>query len=168
MPYSFPRAVAVSFVLLACGSQAEEPPAQITSPDDTVEMTPLPQSIQIKALPLEVDIELATRFVQLGFGYQELGKVGFQSTHYGPERFAGRVSSAEFGRELSPVLYVDLPYWTHQREGPVSNERGQRISEEDNARLVEELRAVFVNRLHAEEFSLVQSNERTVRIWWHH
>jgi hypothetical protein len=31
-------------------------------------------------------------------------------------QFKGRIAAYEFGREGSPILYVRLPYWTHQRE----------------------------------------------------
>jgi hypothetical protein len=86
----------------------------------------------------------------------------------GIQRFAGRVSSVQFGREGSPVLYMNLPYWTHQREGPLTKVPGQRISDQENQKLVQELRKVFVDRLLAEEFSADSINKRTIRIWWHH
>ena len=115
----------------------------------------------ITYLPLEVDIERALQFVKLGFGPQVLGQRGFQSTQFltprlsttqaaqvvaviaeydrfkgplvaeGIKRFAGRVSAIEFGREGSPVLYVHLPYWTHQTEGPIGRGMGSRISDDD-------------------------------------
>lgn len=77
--------------------------------------------------------------------------------------FEGRVAGVEFGREGSPVIYVDLPYWTHQREGDVSQGPGVRLSDQDNDKLVSELRSVFVGPLKADEFSVQQ---RRVRIWW--
>jgi len=86
----------------------------------------------------------------------------------GIQRFAGRVSSVQFGREGSPVLYMELPYWTHQREGPLTKVAGQRISDQENQQLVQELRKVFVDELLAEEFSADPINKRTIRIWWHH
>ena len=86
----------------------------------------------------------------------------------GIQRFAGRVSSVQFGREGSPVLYMDLPYWTHQREGLLTKVPGQRISDQENQQLVQELRKVFVDQLLAEEFSADPINKRTIRIWWHH
>jgi len=49
-----------------------------------------------------------------------------------------------FGREGSPVLYVHLPYWTHQREGPLPRPQGSKITDQDSEQLVEELRRVFV------------------------
>ena len=155
-------------------------------------------TLGITQIPLEVDMTLAEQFVRIGFGPQILGQRGFQSTQFltpplstaqaaplvlvvpeygsfkgplvaeGIKRFSGRVSSVQFGREGSPVLYIDLPYWTHQREGPFPRENGTRISEEENARLVEELRNVFVGGLAAEEFGPDRINKRRIRIWWHH
>jgi hypothetical protein len=152
----------------------------------------------ITHLPLEVDIALAEQFVRLGFGPNILGQRGFHSTHFltprlstvqtaqlvrvvaeygkfkgalvaeGITRFAGRVSAVEFGREGSPVLYIHLPYWTHQREGPVGKGAGSRISDEEHAKLVAELRQVFVTGLGAQEFGPDRANSRTIRIWWHH
>ncbi len=86
----------------------------------------------------------------------------------GIQRFAGRVSYVQFGREGSPVLYIELPYWTHQREGPTTRGVGLRISDQENQELVQELRNVFVNELQAEEFSADPINKRRIRIWWHH
>jgi hypothetical protein len=77
--------------------------------------------------------------------------------------FEGRVSTVQFGREGSPVIYVDLPYWTHQREGATSLATRVRISDEDNAKLVDELRSAFVGQLKADEFSV---QRRRVRVWW--
>lgn len=151
----------------------------------------------ITHLPPEVDIALAEQFVRLGFGPNILGQRGFYSTHFltprlsttqaaqlvrvidygkfkgtavaeGIKRFAGRVSGVEFGREGSAVLYFHLPYWTHQREGPVGKGAGSRISEEEHAKLVAELRQVFVTELGAQEFGPDRPNTRTIRIWWHH
>ena len=152
----------------------------------------------ITHLPLEVDMALAEQFVKLGFGPQILGQRGFQSTQFlteplnttqaaqlvrvvpeygkfkgalvaeGIKRFAGRVSGVAFGRERSPVLYIDLPHWTHQREGPIGTGMGSRISDEEHARLVAELHKVFVGELGAQEFGPDRISKRTIRIWWHH
>jgi len=86
----------------------------------------------------------------------------------GIRRFTGRVMSIQFGREGSPVLYVQLPYWTHQREGPITHQMGTRIPDEEHKRLVEELRKVFVDELSAEEFGPDTIDKRRIRIWWHH
>jgi hypothetical protein len=158
---------------------------------------PASQGAKITELPLPVDMNLAKQFVTIGFGPNILGQQGFQSTQFltpvlstrqaselirlvpeyrtfrgaevakGVERFAGRVSGVAFGRELSPVLYVHLPYWTHQREGLIPKGMGEKISDRDNQQLVAELRKVFVDELKAEEFGPDSIQERVIRIWWH-
>jgi hypothetical protein len=152
----------------------------------------------ITQYPLEVDMNLAEQFVRIGFGSKALGQRGFQSTEFltpllgtkqaaqlvlvvpeygnfkgtsvaeGIKRFAGRVSSVQFGREGSPVLYFQLPYWTHQREGPITRGRGTRIPDEQTKQLVEELRKVFATELGAEEFGPTEIDKRRIRVWWHH
>jgi hypothetical protein len=92
----------------------------------------------ITEIPLSVDMKLAKQFVSIGFGPMVLGETGFQSTQFltptlstlqaselvllvpeyghfkgaavakGIQGFAGRVSGVAFGREGSPVLYVQM------------------------------------------------------------
>lgn len=200
MRYLNHLAVAVSTVAAVSAAHSQQQPPVPNVPGYVVEVTPLPSpaTAAITELPLEVDMDLAEKFVKIGFGSQVLGKRGFQSTQFltptlstrqasqlvqlVPEygsfngalvakallRFTGRVSGVQFGREGSPVLYIDLPYWTHQREGPVAKSLGVRISEDENKQTIQELRQAFVEELHAEEFSTDQIRKRTVRIWWHH
>lgn len=153
--------------------------------------TDVDSGIRNIVLPLEVDISAAETFVRIGFGLDEHQK--FQATEFRTPRlrtsqarhlirlvksynefdgekvaqalakFEGRVSGVEFGREGSPVLYIELPYWTHQREGTILSEKGVRVSDEENEKLVQELRDVFVSSLKADEFS---TRKRTVRVWW--
>jgi hypothetical protein len=142
-------------------------------------------------LPLEVDIQVAETFVRLGYALDRNQR--FQSTEFLTPRlrtsqarhliqlvksynefegekvakalaaFEGRVSGVEFGREGSPVIYVELPYWTHQREGTTPIGTGTRISDDENEKLIEELHKAFVGNLKADEFSV---KRRRVRIWW--
>jgi hypothetical protein len=177
-------------------AQSGPPPSAVVTIETTP--LPTPASGKITEIPLPVDMSLAKQFVTIGFGPRVLGETGFQSTQfltpilstrqaselvllvpeYGPfkgvavakgiQSFAGRVSGVAFGRELSPVLYMHLPYWTHQREGPITNVAGTRISDQDNQRLVAELKKVFVGELGAEEFGPDSIDKRTIRIWWHH
>ena len=142
-------------------------------------------------LPLEVDQQVAETFVRIGFGLNQ--KQRFQSTEFltprlrtaqatplirlvkeynefngervaaAVEKLRGRVSGVEFGREGSPVLYIELPYWTHQREETVPTGMGIKITDAESDKIVEELRHVFVSELKADEFSV---NRRRVRIWW--
>lgn len=81
-------------------------------------------------------------------------------------RFEGRISHYRFGRDQSPVLFVALPHWTGQREGMPAGERGKRIDAKAHAKLVDELREVFVDQLQADEFGTDPIFERTLRIWW--
>lgn len=153
------------------------------------ELTATAPTVQDLVLPLEVDLKVAEDFVRIGYGIDKERR--FQSTefltprlrstqaahlvrlvkqynNFEGERVAsavtslrGRVAGVEFGREGSPVLYLELPYWTNQREeatGP-----GVKIAAAENDDFVAELRALFVNELKADEFS---ARGRRVRIWW--
>lgn len=158
---------------------------------------PSAAALGITEIPLPVDMNLAKQFVSIGFGPQILGETHFQSNQFltpvlntrqaselvllipeyghfkgadvakGIQHFGGRVSGVAFGREKSPVLYVHLPYWTHQREGPMPKPLGSKISDQDNEQLVKELRRVFVGELQAEEFGPDTIDPRVIRIWWH-
>ena len=142
-------------------------------------------------LPLEVDQQVAETFVRIGFGLNKNQR--FQSTEFltpllrtnqvvplislvkqynnfegqrvaaAVERLRGRVSGFEFGREGSPVLYIELPYWTHQREEHATAGMGAKISDADNAKFIAEIQQVFVGELKADEFSV---NRRRIRVWW--
>jgi hypothetical protein len=144
-------------------------------------------------LPIEVDIAAAESFIKTAFGLVKGQR--FQSATFltpslrttqaqklialvpsynnfsGPKvaealgQFAGRVSSIEFGREGSPVIYVQLPNWTHQRE-MFTGAEGIVISDDQNMKLVMELREVFLNQLKADEFGVMPYSNRVVRIWW--
>jgi hypothetical protein len=140
-------------------------------------------------LPLEVDPKLAEAFVRIGFGIEK----GFQSTDFltprlrtvqavplirlvkqynefegervaeAVQQLRGKVSGVEFGRDGSPVLFVELPYWTHQREEMLTEGMGVKISDAENEKFIAELKSVFVEKLKATEFSV---KGRRVRIWW--
>lgn len=142
-------------------------------------------------LPLEVDQQVAETFVRIGFGLNPGQR--FQSTEFltprlrttqaaplirmvksynefngekvaaAIDRLRGRVSGVEFGREGSPVIYIELPYWSHQREEAPSGLAGSKISDAENEKFIEELRRVFVGELKADEFT---QRHRRVRIWW--
>lgn len=142
-------------------------------------------------LPLEVDQQVAETFVRIGFGLNKDQR--FQSTEFltprlrtsqavalislvkqynqfdgqrvaaAVEKLRGRVSGIEFGREGSPVIYIELPFWTHQREETAPAGMGVKIPDADNDRFVAELKPVFVGELKADEFSV---NQRRVRVWW--
>jgi hypothetical protein len=183
---------------VSCGQSVKsEPPPSGGVRFETTPLSSA-SALGITEIPLPVDMNLATQFVKIGFGPLILGETGFQSTQFltptlstrqaselvvlvpeygnfkgaavakGIQGFAGRVSGVAFGRELSPVLYIHLPYWTHQREGPITKAAGTRIPDQDNQQLVAELKKVFVDELGAEEFGPDSIDKRTIRIWWHH
>jgi hypothetical protein len=85
------------------------------------------------------------------------------------EQFRGRVSGYEFGREGSPVLYIELPYWTSQAEAHAGREAeagGRRIEDAERDALIAEVRLVFVDRLKADEFDIEEIGDRRLRVWW--
>lgn len=142
-------------------------------------------------LPLEVNMDAARAFIRIGYGLDD--SINFQSTEMltpvmrtvqaqqlirmvesynnfegvkvanSLTEFRGAVSGVQFGREGSPVIYIDLPYWTHQREETPSRGMGVRIPRAETEKLVARLRTVFVDTLKADEFS-VDGNR--VRAWW--
>jgi hypothetical protein len=59
--------------------------------------------------------------------------------------FKGRVSGYEFGREGKPVLYINLPPWTHHREGsyPWVKAPSRRVTVAEKNTLVAELRSAL-------------------------
>ena len=152
--------------------------------------TPRPENKEL-VLPLEVDQHVAENFVRIGFGLNKDQR--FQSTEFltprlrtsqaaplirlvkqyndfdgervaqAVEKLKGRVSGVEFGREGSPVIYLELPYWTNQREEATSVNVATKISDVENSAFVEELKSVFESELKADEFTV---NRRRVRIWW--
>lgn len=80
-------------------------------------------------------------------------------------KFKGKVSGWQIGRESSPVIYVRLPHWTHQRECQ-DNIKQQRISDIDNKKLIKTLKEQFIGVCYANEFDTEKYNDRVVRIWW--
>ncbi len=142
-------------------------------------------------LPPEVDMEAARTFIRIGFGLDE--SVNFQATQMltphlrtvqaqelirmvesynnfsGKKvadalgKFRGVVSGVVFGREGSPVIYIHLPYWTHQREEAATQGRGQRIPEAETRKVIKKLEEMFIRELAADEFEV---DENQVRVWW--
>ena len=148
--------------------------------------TPRPPEM---VLPLEVDAKIAETFVRIGYGLEK----GFQSTNFltprlrttqaiplikmvqqynefegekvavAVQQLRGKVSAIEFGRDGSPVLFIELPYWTHQREETLTEGMGVKIQDKENEQFIAQLKQVFVTELKASEFSV---RNRTVRVWW--
>jgi hypothetical protein len=175
-------------VCAGCGGGNVAGPISVSATSGTAK-TPGANGV---VLPLEVDMNMAEEFVRIGFGLNanqrfhvtefltpglrtrqacQLIRMVKSYNQFDGEKvaaalaaFEGQVSAVEFGREGSPVMYVELPYWTHQREGVTPLNTGIRISDEDTEKLVSAMRKAFVETLGAEEFS---ADGRRVRIWWH-
>ena len=183
------KEVLFAIAILVASTGALAAAANSAKPLDGKATVPVlaPKSV---VLPLEVDMNAAKTFIRLGFGLddsvnfnalemltprlrtsqaQQLIRLVESYNNFSGKRvaealgeFRGAVSGVRFGRESSPVLYIDLPYWTHQQEESTL-QKGQRIPEEDTLQIVRRLEEVFVRELGADEFS-VDGNE--VRIWW--
>lgn len=81
-------------------------------------------------------------------------------------KFRGLVDCYEFGRAGSPILHINIPHWTHQREyyeGPI---KGKKISDTEVEVLINEFKEVFVGRLGADEYGRDSIMERKVYFWW--
>jgi len=106
-----------------------------------------------------VDTDTAMQLVDIIGGYN----------NFDPEKvkdvmraFRGQVSGYEVGREYSPVIYVWLPYWAHQREYS-DEDKGVRIPEEELEGLKRGLMVCFRLAL-ADEAEEVSSTR--LRFWW--
>lgn len=138
--------------------------------DDAIAFVKLGYGDQVQAefrslnfLTDELDTETAQAVVALVDQYNAYdgGKVAAALG-----RFKGRIDHYRFGRDQSPVLFIALPYWTSQREHSPDGDRGERIDAKAHAKMVEELRKVFVDELQADEFSVDPIFDRTLRVWW--
>jgi hypothetical protein len=145
------------------------------------------------AEPENTRVRNAIEFVKLGFG-DEFG-LDFRSLYFRTEalttdeaqavmrlinyeefdgvkvaeaigQFKGRIAAYEFGREGSPVLYVGLPYWTHQCEGSLPGKAGTRIEDAESDSLAAMLKDTLVTTLGASEFEAVNADKRKLRVWW--
>ena len=89
-----------------------------------------------------------------------------------------RVESVEVGRESSPVIYVNVPYWTHQQSTPTRPAgrdfgMGERIPLEERQALADCLFDAMRNAAadeisdeRADQFGQVSSNPHRLRFWW--
>jgi hypothetical protein len=80
-------------------------------------------------------------------------------------QFRGKIASYEFGREGSPVLYVNLPVWTHQREGASRSRSKSRIEDAENDSLLARFDALATT-LGASELGAVDPHKRKLRMFW--
>ncbi len=88
----------------------------------------------------------------------------------------GDLSSVEVGREASPVLYVHLPYWTHQQITRTDGHEcgmGERIDDADRRTLARGLFAAMraagadeISDERADAFGQVSEDPYRLRFWW--
>jgi hypothetical protein len=74
----------------------------------------------------------------------------------------GDISSVQIGRESSPAIYIDLPYWDNQRIKGADSAAARRLTAEETESLVQIIKkaldwAIF------DEFSV---EKNTIRVWW--
>jgi flagellar motility protein MotE (MotC chaperone) len=78
-------------------------------------------------------------------------------------KLRGKVSAVEFGREFSPVLYVHMPFWTHQVAG--SKEiSGRILTESENKANVDSVMSVL-KKVKPDELDY-DSGMNIIRAWW--
>lgn len=77
----------------------------------------------------------------------------------------GKVSGYELGREgSSPVIYIKLPFWEHQREEKEKIKKLAPIPADKRRKLIKEIRQVFENVGRCSTFDVLSC--RHIRIWW--
>jgi hypothetical protein len=85
----------------------------------------------------------------------------------GLSRFAGRLSYAEFGRRGSPILWLQFPMWTHQREeSQLTMKEGVRISESEYEDFKSEAIKTFIDGTHADSWGEHEILSRKLWFWW--
>lgn len=85
----------------------------------------------------------------------------------GLSRFEGRVMCAEFGRRGSPILWLQVPMWTHQREDSrLTREQGERIPDSEYEELKAEAVKTFVGELLADSWGEHEILSRKLWFWW--
>ena len=82
------------------------------------------------------------------------------------KQFRGKISCYEFGRAGSPILHIDIPYWTHQLEYYDGPKLGRRITEAELEKLIKELKRVFQVEHFADDFGRDSIMERKIYFWW--
>lgn len=94
------------------------------------------------------------------------------------EKLRGEIMCWQFGREGSPVIYMQIPYWLsqseracpdlHDKEGAQLCEKAaddRRLTQAETADLTKRATALFQS-LHADEMAFDPIAKNTMRIWW--
>ena len=93
----------------------------------------------------------------------------------GLDELRGEIMHFTFGREGSPVIYVDLAFWLGQQEKACPGQRcaegwgkpkdDRRLTAAEHAAIVTRVKSVFT-RLHADEIDVDEQNDHRIRVWW--
>lgn len=96
----------------------------------------------------------------------------------GIEKLHGEIMCWQFGREGSPVIYMQIPYWLGQAEKACPElhdkedaqpcprpDNDRRLTEAESTDLTRRAKALFQS-LHADEIGFDQIAKNTLRIWW--
>jgi hypothetical protein len=96
----------------------------------------------------------------------------------GIEKLRGEIMCWQFGRESSPVLYMQIPYWLSQAEKACpalhdeenappcpKPDHDRRLTEAEFADLTNRAKTLF-HDLHADEVGFDQIATNTMRVWW--
>jgi hypothetical protein len=136
-----------------------------TSPESKEELKQIFQLAYQKDLLLHfrtnpVDSDTAMELVDIIGGYNNFEPAKIKDVM---RAFRGKVTGYEVGREYSPVIYVVLPYWTHQREYWEKLEMGERILDEELEGLKAGLKVAF--RLACAD-EIQEVSPSVIRFWW--
>jgi hypothetical protein len=73
-----------------------------------------------------------------------------------------KLSGIEFGREGSPVIYADIPYWTHQASEWNGGGMGERILDEER----KEAAKAFLDAMSRAQAHELTFDGNKARAWW--
>jgi hypothetical protein len=143
-----------------------------TQPDQMVEFVRLGYAGASLHFRVQVsDTEMLWQCLYAAEGYLDVDAVGEAISGA-----AGLVSSVEFGREFSPVLYLHVPFWTgHAMTAKEPGESGERIPETERETIAARLMAIGkslgaaetdVQLAPADAAPSIANAVICVRLWW--
>lgn len=82
------------------------------------------------------------------------------------EKIFPLVSGFEFGREYSPVLYINIPYWTSQQNQNINrkNHKARQLTDIEKTEIINKVLTAFTEAKADENFYDKDLNK--VRAWW--
>lgn len=85
----------------------------------------------------------------------------------GLSKFAGRLMCTEFGRRGSPILWVQFPMWSHQRERcRLTIKDGEKIPDSEYEAVKAEAIKTFVDECFADSWGEHEILSRKLWFWW--